>query len=80
MKARSLPLRRTLLVSSSKPAVVAQAEDLTSLGKQIHFMSLNNGLTVLLFERDATPLFSVFTHVDIGSNRNVFGLGLAHMH
>lgn len=63
-------------MSSSKPAVVTQAEDLTSLGKQIHVKSLNNGLTVLVFERNATPLFSVFTHVDIGSNGNCLRAGV----
>lgn len=69
MKARSLALRRTLLVSPSQPAVAALAEDLTSLGRRIHVKSLNNGLTVLVFERDAAPLFSVFTRVHNGSNR-----------
>lgn len=62
------------------PAVVLQAQDVASLEKQIHVKRLDNGLTLLVFDRHDTPVFSVFTHVDVGSDRDVSGLGgLAHM-
>jgi len=80
IKARSLILWAILLVRLSMLAVVAQAQDLASLEKQIHVKSLDNGLTLVVFERHDTPVFSVFTHVDVGSDRDLSGLGgLAHM-
>jgi predicted Zn-dependent peptidase len=41
---------------------------------------LANGLTVLVCERPEAPVFSFFTHVDVGADREVPGItGLAHM-
>jgi predicted Zn-dependent peptidase len=41
---------------------------------------LDNGLTVLVCERPEAPVFSYFTHVDVGSDREYPGIhGLAHM-
>jgi predicted Zn-dependent peptidase len=43
-------------------------------------MTLANGLTVLVCERPEAPVFSFFTHVDVGPDREVPGItGLAHM-
>ncbi len=42
--------------------------------------TLANGLTVVVVERPEAPVFSFFTHVDVGSDREVPGItGLAHM-
>ena len=42
--------------------------------------TLANGLTVLVCERPEAPVFSFFTHVDVGGDRRCPGItGLAHM-
>ncbi|MGH9602812.1 MAG: M16 family metallopeptidase [Terriglobales bacterium] len=58
----------------------AAAQDLASFEKRITVKTLNNGLTVLVCERPTAPVFSFFTHVDVGSVQEVPGItGLAHM-
>ena len=57
-----------------------RAQDLASFEKRITVKTLDNGLTVLVCERPEAPVFSFFTHVDVGSDREVPGItGLAHM-
>lgn len=59
---------------------LARAQDLASFEKRITVKTLDNGLTVLVCERREAPVFSFFTHVDVGSDREVPGItGLAHM-
>jgi len=42
--------------------------------------TLDNGLTILVYERPTAPVVSFFTHVDVGSAQEVPGItGLAHM-
>ena len=56
------------------------AQDLASFDKRITVRTLDNGLTVIVCERPEAPVFSFFTHVDVGSDREVPGIrGLAHM-
>jgi len=56
------------------------AQDLASFEKRITLKTLDNGLTVLICERPEAPVFSFFTHVDVGADREVPGItGLAHM-
>ncbi len=56
------------------------AQDLASFEKRITVKTLDNGLTVIVCERSEAPVFSFFTHVDVGSDREVPGIrGLAHM-
>ena len=56
------------------------AQDLASFEKRITLKILDNGLTVIVCERPEAPVFSFFTHVDVGSDREVPGItGLAHM-
>ena len=58
----------------------AAAQDLASFEKRITVKVLDNGLTVLVCERPEAPVFSFFTHVNVGSDREVPGItGLAHM-
>ena len=67
-----------LFLISSTP--LARAQDLTSFEKRITLKTLENGLTVLVCERPEAPVFSFFTHVDVGSDREAPGItGLAHM-
>lgn len=61
------------------PALLA-AQDLASFEKRVTTRTLDNGLTVIVVERPVAPVFSFFTHVDVGSDREVPGItGLAHM-
>jgi predicted Zn-dependent peptidase len=59
---------------------LGRAQDLTSFEKRITLKTLDNGLTVLVCERPEAPVFTFFTHVDVGADREVPGItGLAHM-
>ena len=56
------------------------AQDIASFEKRTSVKTLGNGLTVLVCERPEAPVFSFFTHVDVGSVQEVPGItGLAHM-
>ena len=58
----------------------AGAQDLAAFEKRITVKQLENGLTLLVCERPQAPVFSFFTHVDVGSAQEVPGItGLAHM-
>jgi predicted Zn-dependent peptidase len=55
-------------------------QDLAAFEKRVTKRVLENGLTVLVVERPEAPVFSFFTHVDVGSDREYPGItGLAHM-
>jgi predicted Zn-dependent peptidase len=58
----------------------AGAQDLASFEKRVTVKVLSNGLTVVLCERHEAPVFSFYTHVDVGADREYPGItGLAHM-
>jgi len=77
-KKRSIMLTLILILGSS--ARLAKSQDLASFEKRVTVKTLENGLTVLVCERPEAPVFSFFTHVDVGSDREVPGItGLAHM-
>src|SRR6202161_33924 len=55
-------------------------QDLASFEKQTTVKKLANGLTVIICERPEAPVFSFFTHVDVGSVQDPMDkTGLAHM-
>ena len=59
---------------------VAHAQDLASFEKRTQVKQLGNGLTVIVVERPEAPVFSYFTHVDVGGAQEAMGqTGLAHM-
>jgi predicted Zn-dependent peptidase len=61
-------------------AATSRAQDLASFEKRTTVKVLPNGLTVVVVERPEAPVFSFFTHVDVGSDREYPGItGLAHM-
>ena len=63
------------LVSAS-----ANAQDLSAFEKKTTVKKLDNGLTVIIYERPETPVFSYATVVNAGSAQEVPGItGLAHM-
>ena len=69
-----------LLVCLVGLAAMAAGQDLASFEKRVTLKVLPNGLTVLVCERHEAPVFSFFTHVGVGSDREVPGItGLAHM-
>ncbi len=61
-------------------AATAGAQDIASFEKRVTVKVLDNGLTVLVCERHEAPVFSFFTHVNVGADRESPGItGLAHM-
>lgn len=75
-----LKLLRCCLAAATFLVCAAQALDLETIEKRVTRKVLNNGLTVLIVERPEAPVFSFFTHVDVGSDREFPGItGLAHM-
>jgi predicted Zn-dependent peptidase len=75
-------MRKLLAVAvlALAPAQAAPAQDLAAFEKKVSVRTLANGLTVLVCERPEAPVFSFFTHVDVGADREVPGItGLAHM-
>ena len=61
-------------------AAAGRAQDLASLEKRVTVKVLENGLTVIVCERHEAPVFSFFTYVDVGADREYPGItGLAHM-
>ena len=78
----SLGRKQVILLAMvlAAPVCSTPAQDLASFEKRITVKTLDNGLTVLVCERPEAPVFSFFTHVDVGSDREVPGIrGLAHM-
>lgn len=77
--------RRTLAASSFVAATTllvqaATAQDLASFEKRTTHKVLPNGLCVIVIERPEAPVFSFFTHVDVGGTQEAVGqTGLAHM-
>jgi predicted Zn-dependent peptidase len=74
-------MRRTCLAAALLLAALpAAAQDLASFEKRVTVKKLSNGLTLLVLERPEAPVFSFFTHVNSGSDRDVPGItGMAHM-
>ncbi len=55
-------------------------QDLESFEKRVTEHRLDNGLTILIYERPGAPVVSFYTYVDVGSAQEVPGItGLAHM-
>src|SRR5262245_36120959 len=56
------------------------SQDVKAIEKNLTVHKLDNGLTVLIYRRPVAPVFSFFTHVDVGGAQEVPGItGLAHM-
>jgi predicted Zn-dependent peptidase len=76
MTHRALKSLATILALS----VLATGQDLAAFEKHITVRKLDNGLTVIIYERPQAPVFSYQTHVDAGSVQDPMGkTGLAHM-
>ena len=69
-----------LIACAAVSAGLSRGQDLPSFEKRVTVKVLDNGLTVLVCERPEAPVFSFFTHVDVGADREFPGItGLAHM-
>jgi predicted Zn-dependent peptidase len=80
MKTMAIGRRIMLLVSFILFVSRTQGQDLRSMENKVTTKVLDNGLTILIYERSIAPVFSYFMHVDVGSDREVPGTtGLAHM-
>src|SRR5580700_8162516 len=78
MKFRIIFLQTLLVCFVLCPLALGQ--DLSSFEKRTTVKKLANGLTVIVCERPEAPVFSFFTHVDVGGAQEVPGItGLAHM-
>ncbi len=74
------PVACLMLVGALAFSGSAGAIDLASFEKNIAVEELDNGLTILIYERPTAPVVSFFTHVNVGSAQEVPGItGLAHM-
>ncbi len=58
----------------------AWAQDLASIEKRVTVKKLDNGLTLIIYERPEAPVFSYATVANVGAAQEVPGItGLAHM-
>ncbi len=66
-----------LVAAATWPAL---ALDLEQFEKNLTMTTLDNGLTLLVYERPTAPVVSFFTFVNVGAAQEVPGItGLAHM-
>jgi predicted Zn-dependent peptidase len=73
-------VRSLLVLLALFAATATQAQDIASFEKKTTTKKLANGLTVIIMERPEAPVFSFYTHVDVGAAQEVQGItGLAHM-
>ncbi len=77
MRRRLAALALALSIGS---AGAAHGQDMASFEKRTTVKTLPNGLTLIVIERPVAPVFSYFTHVDVGGAQEAVGqTGLAHM-
>ena len=69
-----------LLLVSLLAAAPTAAQDLEWFEQRVTEKELDNGLTVLVYERPGAPVVAFYTYVDVGAAQEVAGItGLAHM-
>jgi predicted Zn-dependent peptidase len=75
-----MQLKRMCFVALLVVATAASAQDLASIEKRVSVKKLDNGLTLVVYERPEAPVFSYATVVNAGAAQEVPGItGLAHM-
>src|SRR2546430_8069545 len=71
---------RLIAVLAIAVSTSAWAQDLASIEKRVTVKKLDNGLTLIIYERPEAPVFSFATVVNAGGGREVPGIaGLAHL-
>jgi predicted Zn-dependent peptidase len=69
-----------LLLAAALAATPASAQNIESVEKNLTLETLDNGLTIMIYERPTAPVVSFYTYADVGSAQEVNGItGLAHM-
>jgi predicted Zn-dependent peptidase len=69
-----------LLLAAVLAATPASAQNIESVEKNLTLETLDNGLTIMIYERPTAPVVSFYTYADVGSAQEVNGItGLAHM-
>jgi predicted Zn-dependent peptidase len=69
-----------VLFAVAVPSSPAVAQDLEAFEENLTQHTLDNGLTLLVYERPTAPVVSFFTLFDVGGYREVPGItGIAHM-
>ncbi len=77
---RRSPLLAAWVLAAVAATLPAAAVNVEEFEKRVTSATLDNGLTLLVYERPTAPVVSFFTHVDVGSAQEVPGItGLAHM-
>ena len=70
----------TLALLALGAANTALAQSIEEFEKNLTIEELDNGLTLIVYERKTAPVVSFVTYVDVGSSDEVNGItGLAHM-
>jgi predicted Zn-dependent peptidase len=70
----------TLALLALGAANTALAQSIEEFEKNLTIEELDNGLTLIVYERKTAPVVSFMTYVDVGSSDEVNGItGLAHM-
>jgi len=73
-------VRRACLVALLVLTANVWAQDLASIEKRVTVKKLDNGLTLIIYERPEAPVFSYATVANVGAAQEVPGItGLAHM-
>ena len=73
-------VRRACLVAMLVLTANVWAQDLASIEKRVTVKKLDNGLTLIIYERPEAPVFSYATVANVGAAQEVPGItGLAHM-
>jgi len=73
-------VRRACLVAMLVLTASVWAQDLASIEKRVTVKKLDNGLTLIVYERPEAPVFSYATVANVGAAQEVPGItGLAHM-
>jgi predicted Zn-dependent peptidase len=69
-----------VLLAVALAGLPAAAVDIAYFESKVTTATLDNGLTIVIYERPTAPVVSFFTYVDVGSAQEVPGItGLAHM-
>src|ERR1041384_3046307 len=73
-------VRRACLVAMLVLTANVWAQDLASIEKRVTVKKLDNGLTLIIYERPEAPVFSYATVANVGAAQEVPGItGLTHM-
>ena len=68
------PMLLSLFLAAAVAVLPATAIDVAFFEDRVTTEQLDNGLTILIYERPTAPVVSFFTHVDVGAAQEVAGI------